>query len=80
MDRGAHAVTRPALEELLRCPDAFLNRQDFFALGLGRRAVDAIIKEIGRDVPGYSWSVVPVSDWLEFKERLTYHDDRVRPT
>jgi hypothetical protein len=73
-------VTRPALEELLRCPDAFLYRTDFFALGLGRRAVDAIIREIGREVPGYSRPVVLVGDWLAFKERLRYRDNRVRPS
>jgi hypothetical protein len=72
-------MTRPPVEELLRVPDAYLLREDFFALGLGRRAVDAIIREIGRRVPGYSRPVVLVRDWLEYRERFTYRGDRPRP-
>jgi hypothetical protein len=73
-------VTRPPVEQLLRTPDAYLLRGDLFALGLGRRAVDAVMAEIGRDLPGYSRPVVLVADWLSYRERFTFRGDRVRPT
>jgi hypothetical protein len=73
-------LTRPAIDELLRRPGAVLYRGDFFALGLGRRAVDAIFKEIGRELPGCRRPVVFVEDWLAFKASLTYRSaERVRP-
>jgi hypothetical protein len=72
-------VTRPSVDELLRNPDAYLVRGDLFALGLGRRAVDAVMREIGRDLPGYARPVVLVGDWLAYREAFTYRGDRVRP-
>jgi hypothetical protein len=72
-------VTRPPVQELLRCPDAYLYRGDFFRLGLGRRAVDKVFEAIGRDVPGSSRPVVLVRDWQEYREAFTYRGDRVRP-
>jgi len=66
------------VEEKLRNPDAYLYRGDLFALGLGRRAVDAIFAEIGRNVPGYARPVVPVAAWLAYREQFTYRGDRVR--
>ena len=71
-------MTRPPVDELLRNRDAYLLRTDFFALGLGRRAVDAVVRAIGREVPGYSRPVVLVRDWLEYRERFTYRGDRPR--
>jgi hypothetical protein len=72
-------MTRPPVEELLRCPDAYLHRGDLFALGLGRRAVDAIFKAIGQDVPGCSRPVVNVGDWLTYREEFTHRGGRIRP-
>jgi hypothetical protein len=72
-------LTRATVDELLARPDAYLYRGDLFALGLGRRAVDVIVSEIGRDVPGCSRPVVLVADWLAYRERFTYRGDRVRP-
>jgi hypothetical protein len=74
------AVTRPPLEQLLRQPDAYLQRGDFFALGLGRKAVDAIFEAIGQRIPGYARPVVRVADWTAYRETFTYDGDRVRPT
>jgi hypothetical protein len=73
-------TTRPTVDELLTHPDAYLQRRDLFELGLGRRAVDAIVSAIGRQVPGYSRPVVPVGDWLAYREEFTYRGDRPRPT
>jgi hypothetical protein len=72
-------MTRPPVEELLRCPNAYLYRQDFFRLGLGRKSVDRIIEAIGRDEPGGGRPLVLVADWLEYRERFTYRDGRIRP-
>jgi hypothetical protein len=74
--------SRPPIEELLRHPDAYLYRGDLFALGLGRRAVDAIFRAIGQDVPGSSRPAILVADWLDYRETFTYRrdkPDRVRP-
>ncbi len=73
-------MTRPPVDELLLLPDAYLYRGDLFALGLGRRAVDVVFDELGRDLPGYSRPVVLVADWLAYRERFAYRGDRVRPT
>jgi hypothetical protein len=72
-------MIRPSVDELLRHPDAYLVRGDLFALGLGRRAVDAVVRDIGRRIPGYARPVVLVADWLGYKEQFTYRGNRVRP-
>jgi hypothetical protein len=72
-------MSRPPVDELLNRPHAYLVRGDFIALGLGRRAVDLIFEELGRQIPGYGRPVVLVADWLVYRERFTYRNDRVRP-
>jgi hypothetical protein len=72
-------MRRPPVDELLRHPDRYLYRGHFAELGLGRRAIDVIFREIGQDLPGYSRPVVLVGDWLAYRERFTYRGDRVRP-
>lgn len=72
-------MTRPPVDELLRNPDAYLLRGDFFRLGLGRRAVDRVFAVIGRTIPGYSRPVVLVSDWIALREQFTFREDRVLP-
>jgi hypothetical protein len=72
---------RPSAPELLATPGALLTRTDLRTLGWGRRAVDAIFREL--DVvflPGYSRGHVRVGDYLELVERSTYRPGRVRPT
>jgi hypothetical protein len=73
-------VRRPAPDERLSNPDAFLSRTDLRELGLPRRAVDGVFRALPVVVlPGYSRPLVRVSDYLDLVERCTYVDDRVRP-
>lgn len=61
-------------------PEALLSRTDLAALGLPRRAVDAVFRALDVLVlPGYSGPMVRATDYLELVERATYRDDRVRP-
>ena len=68
------------LQERLELPEALLSRTDLAALGLPRRAVDAVFLELDVVVlPGYSRPFVRVRDYIELVDRSTYADDRVRP-
>jgi hypothetical protein len=70
---------RPSAATLVETPGAFFSRTDLAALGLPRRAVDAIFRELPVVVlPGYSRPLVRREDYLEVVERSTYRDDRVR--
>lgn len=72
-------LRRDELRERLALPEALLSRTDLAALGLPRRAVDAVFRELDVIVlPGYSRPMVRVGDYLELMERSTYRDDRVR--
>jgi hypothetical protein len=74
-------VSVPVPSERLHNPDALLSRTDLRELGLERRAVDAVFRELAVVVfPGYSRPLVRVADYLELVERSTYRGDRVRPT
>jgi hypothetical protein len=71
---------RPTTVELLERPDALLTRSHLRELGLERRAVDAVFRELPVVVlPGYSRPLVRASDYLAMLEDCTYRDDRVRP-
>jgi hypothetical protein len=64
--------------ELLTNPDALLTRTHLRALGLERRAVDAVFRAVPVVAfPGYSRPLIRVSDYLEFVSRCT-HDGRSR--
>lgn len=66
--------------ELLENPEALLTSSHLRELGLGRRAIDAVLRACPVVVlPGYSRPLVRVADYLELVERSTYRDDRVRP-
>ena len=68
------------LVERLDHPDAFLSRTDLRALGLERRAVDAIFRACPVvSLPGYSRPLIRVADYETFLEACTYRGDRVRP-
>jgi hypothetical protein len=70
----------PAATELLRIPGALLTRSHLRELGLERRAVDAVFRELPVVVlPGYSRPMIKAEDYLSLLERCTYRDDRVRP-
>jgi len=72
---------RPAAAELVRTPGALLSRTDLRELGLERRAVDAVFRNLPVIVlPGYARPMIRVKDYLEHLERNTYSDaTRVRP-
>jgi hypothetical protein len=75
---------REELSERLGMPEALLSRTDLAALGLPRRAVDAVFRAIAADagvvvLPGYSRPFVRVRDYRALVERSTFRDDRVRP-
>ncbi|MBA2372137.1 MAG: hypothetical protein H0V71_10905 [Chloroflexi bacterium] len=72
---------KPTAAELLDTAGALLTRSHLRELGLERRAVDAVFRELDVVVlPGYSRPMVHASQYLELLERSTYRDDRVRPT
>lgn len=71
---------RPTAAELLRTDGALLTRSHLRELGLERRAVDAVFREL--DVvllPGYSRPMIRAADYLELIERHRYGNDRVHP-
>lgn len=71
---------RPSPAVRLSNPDALLTRSDLRELGLERRAVDAVFRELPCVAfPGYSRPLIRVGDYLELVERSTYRGDRVRP-
>lgn len=70
---------RPSAPQLLETPGALLSRSHLRELGLERRAVDAVFRELDVVVlPGYSRPLVRAEDYLRLLERSTYRDDRVR--
>jgi hypothetical protein len=72
---------RPSAAERLETPCALLSRSDLRALGLERRAVDSVFRELPTvHLPGYSRPMVKASDYLALLDRCTYVGDRVRPT
>jgi hypothetical protein len=72
---------RPSIAALLETPGAMLTRSHLRALGLERRAIDAVFRALPIvSLPGYSRPMVRVADYIAFVEESIYHDDRVRPT
>lgn len=72
---------RPTAAELLATPGALLTRSHLRELGLERRAVDSVFREL--DVvflPGYTRPLVRVEDYVALIKRSTYDKHRVRPT
>jgi hypothetical protein len=73
---------RPPATTLLDTPGAFLSRTDLRQLGLERRAVDAIFRELPTiHLPGYSRALIRVEDFRALIEQRTY-DGRtaIRPS
>lgn len=70
---------RVSLAERLTLPEAVLSRSDLRALGLPRRAVEAVFRQLPViDLPGFSRPFVRVGDYLALVEASTYRGDRVR--
>jgi hypothetical protein len=72
--------------ERLDVPGAFLSRTDLAKLGLERRAVDAVFRELGKKggpgvvvLPGYSRPLIRVEDYRALIEASTFRGDRVMP-
>lgn len=67
--------------EILGTPGGMLNRSHLRELGLERRAVDAVFRELDVVVlPGYSRPMVRAADYLELLDRSTYDGrTKVRP-
>ena len=71
-------MTRPTVAELLREPEALLNRGHLRELGLERRAFDAVFRACPVvALPGYSRPVIRVRDYQALLERSTF-DGRTR--
>ncbi len=76
---GRASTVRPSPERLLATPGAVLTRSDLRGLGLERRAVDAVFRELPTvHLPGYSRPMIRADDYRELLERSTHRDDRVR--
>ena len=71
---------RPSAPQLLEREGAFLSRTDLCELGLERRAVDAVFRQVPVIVlPGYSRPLVRREDFVALIDEHTYRGDRVRP-
>ena len=83
--RGEARSVESDLKARLANPEAVLTRSDLADLGYPRRAVDVIFKQVIREgagvqaLPGFARPMIRVADFLEFRERHTYRDDRVMP-
>jgi hypothetical protein len=67
---------RPSASQLAQNPDALLTRGDLAALGLERRAIDAVFRALPVvALPGYSRPLIRAGDYLDLLEKST-HDGR----
>lgn len=67
------------LRRRLTNPDAFLTRTDLEELGLARRAVDSVFRNLPViELPGYSRPLIRVADYIALIDGCTYNDERVR--
>jgi hypothetical protein len=70
----------PPARELLENPEAFLSTSHLAELGLSRRAIEAVLRELDTyHLPGYSRPLIRVEDFLNLRDRSRFSDDRVRP-
>jgi hypothetical protein len=70
---------RPPVSEILQTLGGLLTRSDLRSLGLERRAVDAVFRELDVVVfPGYTRTMVRAEDYLALLERSTYRSDQLR--
>ena len=71
----------PSASELLHTDGALLTRTHLRQLGLERRAVDAVFRELECVfLPGYSRPLIRADDFLTLVDQSTYRGDRVRPS
>jgi hypothetical protein len=73
-------MSRLSAADLLETPGALLSRTHLRELGLERRAVDAVFRELPVvALPGYSRPLIKAEDYRRLLEEHTYRGDRVRP-
>jgi hypothetical protein len=73
-------MSRPTAAHLLETPGALLSRTHLRELGLERRAVDAVFRQLPVvALPGYSRPLIRASDYRTLLETSTYNGDKVRP-
>jgi hypothetical protein len=71
---------RPTAAELLDRPGALLTRSHLRELGLERRAIDAVFRELETfHLPGYSRPLIWAEDFRALLDRSRFKDDRIRP-
>jgi hypothetical protein len=72
---------RPSAAELLDRPGALLDRRALAELGLQRRSIDYLFRELPVvSFPGVRRAYIRVEDYRRCLDENTYRDDRVRPT
>jgi hypothetical protein len=78
---GPDDASRAAATSLLKVPEALLTRSHLRALGLERRAVDAVFRALPVvALPGYSRPMIRAHDYVKLISEHTYRGDRVRPS
>jgi len=71
---------KPTAAQLRGDDGALLSRTDLRELGLERRAIDAVFRELPLVLlPGYSRPLIKAADYLALIERETYGNDVVHP-
>ena len=71
---------RPSPAELRETPGALLSTSDLAALGLPRKAIEAVLRAVEPVyLPGYRRPLVRCEDYLELVERSKQRGDQVRP-
>jgi hypothetical protein len=72
---------RETVEQLLQKPHALLKRTHLRELGLERRAIDAVFRQLDLVyLDGYSRPLIKAADYLDLIERSTFGNDVVHPT
>ena len=71
---------RPSPAELLEVSRLPVHHDDLAALGLPRKAIEAVLRSVEPVyLPGYRRPLVSREDYLELLERSQHRGDRARP-
>lgn len=71
---------RPTAAELVQTPGALLTTSDLAALGLPRKAIESVLRQVPVVyLAGYRRPLVRVEDYRELVERSLDRGDQVRP-
>jgi hypothetical protein len=70
---------RPTAAELVQTPGALLTTSDLAALGLPRKAIESVLRQVPVVyLDGYRRPLIRAEDYLELVERSLDRGDRVR--